>query len=312
MSNSRGEIDSESRVRVSVLVPAYRGEHLLSVALDSLLDQAGVSFDVWISDDASTERSGSLIKEYDRRCHIFYQSSRLGLVGNHNFLLSCATGDYVTFLHQDDVLLPGSLRKRVEVLDSNPFVQWVSCDVEHIDRQGQSLGIQRTLKIPEPSTLSDMNARQREEEQWWAYSRFLNGNLVFFPSVMFRRSFVQAIGPFNLDLTYTFDLEYWLRCLLRSPLGHIPIPLLQYRVHSEQQTAVYQRDETRRNREILAALESAYRESARAGIHVPSSVQLLGWSLRTFRRVATKLSIERLLIKRLMDPANRTLHEMLR
>ncbi len=79
-------------------------------------------FEVLISDDASTDGTAHVINAWVARSPLlktFRQSIRLGWVGNTNFLLARASGDFVVILPHDDVLEPEYLRSLYEGLTSN-------------------------------------------------------------------------------------------------------------------------------------------------------------------------------------------------
>lgn len=280
--------------RVSVLMPVCNGERYLSGALRSLFNQEGVSFDVWISDDASTDGTANILADYERQCHVIRQTHRLGLARNHQFLQRYATGDFVTFLHQDDLLVRDSLRTRVEILDSNPSVLWASCDVEGVDSTDQPIGIRRNRGIPRPEDLTRMTSQQREAVRWHCLRVFLRANPILMPSVILRRPFLEAVGAFNPNLDYTVDYEYWLRCLLWAPLAHIPLPLVRYRWHSSQTSANYAGRPNAANLQKLTAVDSAYRHAVTMVLDIPLSVQLMWWGVRVLRGVASHFALEKL------------------
>lgn len=288
------KVEDSAPSRVSVLIPTYNGEQYLSEALERLFDQSGVPFDVWISDDASTDRTPAILDRFAGGiCHVIHQPFRLGLARNHQFLQTCGVGKYITFLHQDDLLVPDSLRRRVDCLEANPVVSWVSCDVEGIDPQNRSTGIRRTRGIPTPEALSAMTASERALTRWRTLSVFLPSNPVIMPGVVLRREFSRDVGSFNPILDYTLDHEYWLRCLLRAPLGHISAPLVRYRWHGRQASATYSMSSTRANRQRLEALVSARREARRLKLRVPPPVRVKWLAFRILRRILARLPGER-------------------
>jgi hypothetical protein len=49
--------------------------------------------------------------------------------------------------------------------------------------------------------------------------------------VMLRRTLVQRVGPFNETMPQGLDMEYWIRCLLKSDWWFLPETLGSFRIH---------------------------------------------------------------------------------
>lgn len=114
-------------MRVSIVVTSYQHEQYIARALDSVLCQEGVSFEVLVGDDASTDASRAIIAEYAARhpgrIRTFFPESNLGLEGKVmlNELLERARGEYIAKLDGDDYWTsPFKLRRQVTYLDDHP------------------------------------------------------------------------------------------------------------------------------------------------------------------------------------------------
>jgi abequosyltransferase len=100
---------------ISVCIPAYNRAGVLPSLLDSILNQDFDDFDIVIVEDSSPERQAIAAKvvEYQQRFgdKVKYHENRqtLGYDGNLRRLIELATGDYVLFMGNDDLLAPGAL-----------------------------------------------------------------------------------------------------------------------------------------------------------------------------------------------------------
>jgi hypothetical protein len=100
---------------ISVCIPAYNRAGVLPALLDSILNQDFDDFDIVIAEDSSPERPAIAAKvaEYQRRFGAKVQyhenSQTRGYDGNLRRLVELATGDYVLFMGNDDLLAPGAL-----------------------------------------------------------------------------------------------------------------------------------------------------------------------------------------------------------
>lgn len=103
-------------VKISVCIPAYNRANVLPALLDSILSQDFDDFEIVIAEDFSPERRAieAKVVEYQQRygAKVRYHenSQTLGYDANLRCLIELATGDYVLFMGNDDLLAPGALR----------------------------------------------------------------------------------------------------------------------------------------------------------------------------------------------------------
>jgi glycosyltransferase involved in cell wall biosynthesis len=92
---------------VSIGMPVFNGEKLIREAIDSVLAQDGVTLEVVISDNASTDGTRAICEEYvrrDARVRYHRNPENLGLSGNLMTAAALARGRYFTWLAHDDSL----------------------------------------------------------------------------------------------------------------------------------------------------------------------------------------------------------------
>mgnify|MGYP003308768680 CR=1 FL=1 len=92
--------------KFSIIIPVYNAAKYLRECLDSVLAQTYTDFEVICVDDESTDESGKILDEYARRDSRFIVvHKKNGGVGSaRNAGLARATGDYITFLDNDDLI----------------------------------------------------------------------------------------------------------------------------------------------------------------------------------------------------------------
>lgn len=91
---------------ISVIIPVYNSALYLREALSSILQQSFTDYEVLCVDDASTDRSLEILKEFagmDQRFQILVNTARSGAAISRNIGLSRAKGEYIIFLDSDDV-----------------------------------------------------------------------------------------------------------------------------------------------------------------------------------------------------------------
>ena len=95
--------------KVTIGMPVFNGERLIRAALDSLLAQSFSDFELIISDNASTDGTERICREYagrDKRIRYIRQLANIGGVPNFKFVLDEARGEYFMWSACDDIHSP--------------------------------------------------------------------------------------------------------------------------------------------------------------------------------------------------------------
>lgn len=126
--------------KVTLAVPAYKAEFLDS-ALRSAYKQDGVDFEILICDDCRTNAVADVVRSFlagqnGVPIRYFHNEAQLGEADNCVKCLELARGEYVKFLYDDDLLLPGILAAQADVLDAHPEISLVTSRRRVIDELG--------------------------------------------------------------------------------------------------------------------------------------------------------------------------------
>lgn len=111
--------------RVSIGMPVYNGNPFIRKALDSLLAQTFTDFELIISDNASTDGTETICRDYaahDSRIIYIRQKENRGPIWNFRFVLNQAHGEYFMWAAADDARDKYFLELAVKVLDCDPRV----------------------------------------------------------------------------------------------------------------------------------------------------------------------------------------------
>ena len=93
------------KVKVTVVIPVYNVDRYLRKCIDSIAGQSLKDIEIIVVNDASTDSSGRLLKEYeesDDRVKVFNLEVRGGVSAARNIGIEKAVGDYIIFLDGDD------------------------------------------------------------------------------------------------------------------------------------------------------------------------------------------------------------------
>ncbi|HEX6917209.1 MAG TPA: glycosyltransferase [Phycicoccus sp.] len=127
---------------VTIGLPVYNGERYLRESLDSLLAQTYKDFELIISDNASTDSTAEICRDYaesDPRIRYIRQPENIGAGPNHNLLPTLARAPYFKWASHDDVYDPRLVERCMEVFAEHPEAALVSCWDARIDPEGNHL-----------------------------------------------------------------------------------------------------------------------------------------------------------------------------
>ena len=107
MEELRGDVSVKTPI-LSVIVPVYNGEKYLSDTIEGILNGSYKEIELLLIDDGSSDQSAEICTRYlaaDKRVKYIYQENR-GIVSTRNRGLTEASGAYICFCDQDDVVEP--------------------------------------------------------------------------------------------------------------------------------------------------------------------------------------------------------------
>lgn len=123
---------------ISIVIPLYNKEKSIAQTLESVLRQNDTDYEVVIVDDASTDCSYAIAKDYasrDSRIRLFKQENG-GPSKARNTGVRNAKGDWILFLDADDELLPMALKNFSEMICSHPEINFFAAAYYyHIKKQ---------------------------------------------------------------------------------------------------------------------------------------------------------------------------------
>ena len=131
------------QTRVSVGIPVYNGENFVSRAIESILGQTFGALELIICDNASTDATEDICREFakaDDRIRYSRNSHNLGADPNYNLCLTLAQAPYFKWAAHDDLLEPRYLECCVAALDADPEAALCHSRVRIIDAEGLNVG----------------------------------------------------------------------------------------------------------------------------------------------------------------------------
>jgi glycosyltransferase involved in cell wall biosynthesis len=108
---------------ITIGMPIYNGERFLAKTLDSFLRQTYTDYELIISDNASTDSTEEICREYasrDKRIRYFRNEKNMGAGWNFRRVYSMAKGKYYKQAAHDDFLEPTFLEVCIAALEADP------------------------------------------------------------------------------------------------------------------------------------------------------------------------------------------------
>jgi len=105
--------------KVSIIIPVYNCKKYVGKSIQSALNQTYKNGEIIVVDDGSTDGSGEICEEYAKKAaniRVIHQENK-GLGETRNVGISCATGDYLTYLDSDDYIALDCIERVVEAAE---------------------------------------------------------------------------------------------------------------------------------------------------------------------------------------------------
>jgi glycosyltransferase involved in cell wall biosynthesis len=213
-------------------MPVYNGEKYIRQALDSVIAQTYTDFELVISDNASTDGTEAICKEYEKkdiRIKYIKQPVSIGVINNFNFLLKYARGIYFTWLCHDDYIDDSFLEVIVRYLDEHADVALCISDSDEI-KDGAIL---RTKIHDDLRDNLDWTVARRRFFTW-ANRPVMAFYGIFRLSIMHTNNIYLQPG-FN-GISYGVEHSVLPRVALKGRIVALPKLLRHVRIHDESLT----------------------------------------------------------------------------
>jgi len=188
-------------MRFSIVMPSYNQARFVEAAIQSVLSQECDDLEVLFIDGGSTDGTMEIVEKYRDRLAVCVSEPDQGQSDALHKGFCRATGDVLTWLNTDDLLLPGALSDVTRAARADPECEWFMGNVIWTDAEGRVLRCRRG----------------EDYSPLWSRLGLLTAAG---PSAFFSPKIYEHVGGLNHDLHYQMDTELWWRFVLSGARFH--------------------------------------------------------------------------------------------
>jgi len=128
-----------TNLSISVGMPVYNGEPYIEDSIRAILGQTYGNFELIISDNASTDRTEEICRDYkerDKRIRYVRNKENIGAANNYNQLFHLSKGEYFRWFNADDLCKNTLHEKCLQTMKDNPDAAMCYGKTDIIDGEG--------------------------------------------------------------------------------------------------------------------------------------------------------------------------------
>lgn len=192
-------------MQIDVIIPTYNRAHLISRAIESVLNQTYQNFILYVVDDGSSDETQNILRIYKDHTNIrILHRDNGGVSQARNFAVHNSTNDWISFLDSDDEWLPNKLQLQVAFLKTHPAIRFL-----HGEEIWVRNGVRVNPKVKHQKSNQDI------------FLRSLDFCLISPSTVIMKRDLFWECGGFDNNFVVCEDYDLWLKVLIREDIGFI-------------------------------------------------------------------------------------------
>lgn len=199
-------------IDTSIIIASYNNQKYLGRAIRSCLKQSldRGRYEIIVVDDASTDKSSDVIVGFKDKIVPVMLDKNVGVAEVSNIGIRKALGSFVIRVDSDDYINEHTLLFMTELLIKNPDIGFIYADHLRVDENES---------IIERVNLDNLDILYKHGA-----------------GMMFRKSYLEAIGLYDPEFRNAEDFDLLKRYLKNFNGYHLKLPLYRYRRHSKNMT----------------------------------------------------------------------------
>lgn len=212
----------------SIVIPTCNGADFIEQALLSALNQTRKADEIIVSDDNSSDQTMAICQKYKDKIRIYHNpNGPSGFVNGWNKAITYATGEYISILHQDDLLAPTFLEEVEKALCIYPKVRHFFVPCNYIDGEG--------ISIQEPDYCDNLIHQYTGKDYVIAYQTMGHPHIHRCPGVITHKD-IFKVCPYREEAGHIADDDFFYRVGQYTDVVGILKPLASYRLHQKSET----------------------------------------------------------------------------
>jgi|GEM_PF-541409 len=210
---------SEYKIKLSVCIPTYNRATFLKEAIESVLVDTG-NYEIVVVDDGSTDNTPEMIKEFNsEKIHYYRNEINLGRPGTRNRCIKEASGEYILWLDDDDLFLPGLLSEYSRILNNDHSIDVVYGNLQSFDNEtGKDL-----------ICFSAIDYTESNKE---ILQNIIDGSGITNMGSAVRKSLYEKYGYYDPEYIRAQDNEFWTRVAPYAKFHKVNRTIARYRKHN--------------------------------------------------------------------------------
>ncbi len=209
---------------VSIVIATYNRANLIKRAINSILNQTYVNYEIIVVDDGSIDNTKEVVESFNKhKIRYIKHKNNKGASAARNTGIKCSKGDFIAFQDSDDEWLPEKLEKEMKVFEkSNTHVGVVYTGIWYIKNDKKKY-------VPYP---------QIKNKEGNIHYELLKGNFVSVLSVI-RKVCFEKVGLFDENLPNLEDWELYIRISKYFCFKYVDEPLAIAYCSSDSESVNY-------------------------------------------------------------------------
>ncbi|WP_281614159.1 glycosyltransferase family 2 protein [Flammeovirga sp. SubArs3] len=204
--------------KISIITPSFNQGEFIEETILSIINQGYSNLEFIVIDGGSTDNSVDIIKKYENHIDYWISEKDNGQSDAINKGFQKATGEIITWINSDDLLVEGTLNKINDFfLNNKDNVGVIYGVVEEIDDKGKHIKYQEGYSNP-------------------SIERFLSGMAFSQPSSFFKRKYLLDVGYLNTNYSYGMDYDLFSRLSLNCSFIKVEDVFAKYRFHKSSKS----------------------------------------------------------------------------
>lgn len=243
------DILNKKMSKLSIALPVYNGENFIKEAIESILLQDSLDFELVVVDNASTDNTLEIVKQFqlsDTRIKLIACENHVGQVENVNRSVTYCKSEWIHFFCHDDIMLKGCVVEIIKILNSLPKNNSIAL----ISHQPAWLFMNNIIKAPfnpiENKTIMNydyfynhsqiVNVSYTTHLKKETAENILNGKSVYFPALttaIVKKDVFLKLGMFDKKYIH-FDIFLWMKLVKNYDYLETNVAMTLTRIHGAQ------------------------------------------------------------------------------